>query len=146
MNDNFTQALWELGEDSPEARRAIAQAVNAEAGYSIPTRRYSEVLEETGDIHYYYLDIAQNEEHRDALAKAIKKVDSITVGELARQLNNVRVAMLVKEVEEGKELTPVEKTLRDIDVTMLALTAIMEAPKVIGRTRPLRPKKEDPEG
>lgn len=146
MNDNFTQTLWELGEDSPEVRKAIAQAINNEAGYNIPTRRYSEVLDEVGDIHEYYLDIAQTEEHREALAQLIKKVDNLTIGELARQLNYVRVAMLVKEVEEGKELTPVEKTLRDIDITMLALTALKEAPKVIGRTRPLKPKREDPEG
>ena len=142
MYDDLSKALWELGSDHPELQGAIAQTINSEKGYSIPTRRYSEVLDEVGDIHEYYLDIAQDEEHREKLAQLIKKIDSMTVGELSTQLNYVRVAMLVKEVEEGGELTPVEKTLRDIDITMLAITAIKEAPKVIGRTRPLRPKAE----
>ncbi len=144
MNDDFNKRLWEMAIDSPDLQQAIKKSMSTEnKGYTIPTRRYSEVLEEVGDIHSYYLDMAKDEAQKEKLAQIIKSIDSMTIGELATQLNYVRVAMLVKEVENEKELTEVEKTLRDIDITLLALTVMRSAPKVIGRTRPLNHKKKE---
>lgn len=143
MSTDFNNMIWEIAKDSPDLQEAIKKEMHTESeGYSIPTREYSEVLEEVGDIHYSCSTI-KDDERREKLMQVIKEVDSMTIGQLAEQLNYIRVAMLVKEIETGKELTDVEKTLRDIDITLLAFTAIKQAPKVIGRTKPLKRKQEE---
>ena len=142
MIDSFSKALWELGVDNPDAQRAIADSITGNSkeetftGYSIPTRQYCEATGEVEDIHTTALIGVDDEEKREQIVKNIKKIDSMTIGELARTLNYVRVAYLVKEAE-GKEVQPPEQTLRDIDITLLAFYAVKEAPKVIGRTSPI---------
>lgn len=141
MNDNFNKALWDLGKDNPELREAIAHSLyKGGNGYSIPTRQYCSVTEEVEDIHTHLLDI-EDPEKREKLLQAIKKVDSMTIGQLAKLLNYARVAYLLKEAR-GEKLTEPEKTLKDIDITMLALNVLFCADKVIGRKTPIETKPE----
>lgn len=139
MNDEFNKTLWGLGEDSPELQRAIAKSMEAKEskrGYSIPTLTLNSVTEELEDIHVTAFTDVEDPEQRDRLVNAIKKVDSMTVGELARVIGYGRVALILKEAK-GEELTEQEKTLRDIDITSLALTAVYAPQKVIGHRKPL---------
>lgn len=143
MLDSFSKALWELGADNPDAQKAIADTLAGNPkqeesfkGYSIPTRVYCEATGEVEDIHTTAFTNIEEEERREKIITALKKVDSMTVGELARLLNEIRIAYLVKEAE-GKEVQPPEQTLRDIDITLLAFYALNVAPRVIGRTSPI---------
>ena len=139
MNDTFNKLLWDLGRDTPEVQEAIAHSMStASKGYSIPTRQYCKATGEVEDIHTALIDI-EEEETREKLTQAIKKIDSMTVGELAKMLNFSRVALLLKEAE-GHELTEPEKTIRDIDISLFALVSITGTKKVIGRKKPIEDK------
>ena len=130
MTDNFDAILWELGKDSPEAREAIIKTLSPSSseehkGYYIPTRRYLALTDSVEDIHLGYT-VLEDPEQRERLAHAIKKVDSMTVGQLAKRLGELRAYLIAKEVT-GEELTPLEETLRDIDISYLALIAFTGA-------------------
>lgn len=126
MNDNFNKLLWDLGRDNPEIQEAIAHSMSTGTrGYSIPTRKYCKATEEVEDIHTYFID-KEDPEQREKLAQALKQVDNMTVGQLAKILNYTRVALTLKEVE-GQELTEPEKTLKDIDISALALVTALTA-------------------
>lgn len=132
MEDIFSKTLWELGTNNPEVRKAIARTINNPTEYSIPTREYA--LEEgdlipTGyDIHYKASQI-ENPEQRERAVARIKQADEATVKELALRLNVLSIAYTLKEAD-GKELTPQERTLKDLDITALAYTLLhMNYPK-----------------
>lgn len=137
MIDDFSKSLWELGENSPELQKAIAKSLTSGEYYSIPTRQYCEATGEVEDIHTLALVDAKTESQREAVVTNLKKIDNMTIKELAEVLSYVRVAYLVKEAE-GKKVEEPEKTLRDIDITLLAFYAVNVAPKVIGRTAPIK--------
>ena len=137
MEDRFNKMLWELGLNNPEAREAIARTINSPTEYSIPTREYA--LEEgdlipTGyDIHYKVSGIKDAEQRERAVAR-IKQADATTVKELAIRLNVLSTAYTLKEAE-GEELTPQERTLKDLDITALAYTLLhMNVPKQAYKT------------
>ena len=133
MNDNFNSILWELGKDSPELQEAIAHSMKTPPelrGYSIPTRTYCEATGEVEDIHITAFTDIEDPAKRDIATRNIKRVDSMTVGELARTLNYCRAHLIAKEVK-GQELTEPEKTIRDIDITALAVIAVLACPKLI---------------
>lgn len=130
MIDKFDSLVWELGKDSPEARDAIIKSLSPAqeeepAGYYIPTRRYLPLTDSVEDIHLGYT-VIEDPEQRERLAQAIKKVDSMTVGQLAKRLGELRAYLIAKEVTGG-EVTPLDKTLRDIDISYLALIAFLGA-------------------
>ena len=124
MNNDFNKALWKLGEDRPELQKAIARTIVNAGGYVIPTRKLCKATGEVEDIHIGIADI-EDEEHRGKLIQAIRKADSLTVRELAQLLSWERVDLCVREAK-GETLTEEEKTLRDIDITTLALYAILK--------------------
>lgn len=128
MNDKFNKLLWDLGRDTPEVQEAIAHSMStASKGYSIPTRQYCKATGEVEDIHTYFID-KEDPAQREKLANALKQVDNMTVGELAKILNYTRVALTLKEVD-GQELTEPEKTLKDLDISALALVTAITANK-----------------
>lgn len=135
MNDVFNKTLWELASTSPDLQEALKKSMRG-AGYSIPTRTHCKATGEVEDIHFSALDI-EDAEKRERFLNAVKSVDSMKVGEIAKLLNYARVAIVVKEAE-GEELTEVEKTLKDIDFSLLAMFIVKVAPKTIGRTKPIK--------
>ena len=140
MNDDFTKMILELARDRQDIQNALIKSADiSKQGYSIPTVHYSKALDEVTDIHYGHIDYDLTEAQREQLIKNIKKIDSMTVGQLAKMCNYARIALRLKEAE-GQELTDPERTIRDIDVTMLALTIATHYPKVIGRTKPIEGK------
>lgn len=140
MNDDFIKAILELARDNPDMQETLIKSAGiAKRGYSIPTVQYVEALDETMDIHFGHLNYDLSEEERDNFLEALKKVDSMTVGHLATLCNYARTALLIKEAE-GHELTEPEKTIKDIDIPLLAFFVIHHTPKVIGRRKPIKEK------
>lgn len=135
MNDEFNTTLWKMASTSPDLQEALKRNFRT-AGYSIPTRTYCEATGEVEDIHFSVADI-EDDTQRAKFMDAIAEVDRLTVGDLAKMLGYVRVALLVKEAE-GTELTAVEETLRDIDISLFALMVTKVAPKVVGTPKPIK--------
>lgn len=134
MNDDFNTTLWKMASTSPDLQEALKRNFRT-AGYSIPTRTYCEATGELEDIHFSLADI-EDDDQRERFIQAVKSIDDMRVGDIATQLNYARVNILVKEAE-GKELTDIEKTLKDLDFTLLAMFIVKVAPKTIGRTKPI---------
>lgn len=113
MTDDFNRALWALATDSPTLRQALASHISkTSAGYSIPT----------GDIH---LQVYANGTPSDKLISAIKKADSMTVGQLGKILAELRAVLEIRQIQ-GETLQPFEETLKDIDISCLATFALVE--------------------
>ena len=144
MDNTFNKELWKLGLDNPELREAIARSIIRESkGYYIATRQKCETTGEVEDVHTW----AFTEElpvDRDSLIKAIETTDKLTVGELAKVLNCVRIALLEKEAK-GERLTDNEKTLRDIDISLFTLSAMCCASETVKRESILEIEAEEPE-
>ena len=143
MNDDINRKLWSMAVDSPELQQAIIRSMSTgsgSGGYKIPTRQYCETTGEVEDIHFNLLDM-EDPAQKEELIKAIQKVDRMTVGQLAKILSYTSTALRVKEAE-GMKLSEPERTLRDIDITYLALAAVLSSPKVIGRTTPIKKESE----
>lgn len=115
MNDDFNRQLLELASTSPDIQEALKKSFSTEGwGYSIPT----------GDICLDVFELSEKAQGRDIIVQAIKKAQSLTVQELSQRLAELRVALNVK-MAEGETLAPLEKTLRDIDITALATWALV---------------------
>lgn len=97
-------------------------------GYSIPTRLLCKATGEVEDIHTGIADIVDDAQ-REKLIQTIKKVDSMTVGELAKAANLARIALTLKEIQ-GEKLTEQERTVKDIDIATLALFIVNGAGKL----------------
>ena len=108
MEDKFNARLFELANDNPALQQAILNGMGS-GKYSIPT----------GDIT---VDVFEDDnEKRQAFVKqAIDIARDLTVKDLAYMLEQVRPELILKEVQGGK-LQHWEKTLRDIDITHLAV-------------------------
>lgn len=106
--------------------------------YSIPTRKYSKATGEVVDIHTYFTEI-EDEAQRGKLLQAIRKADSMTIGELSRMAGYARVEINLKEAE-GKELTEPERTIRDIDLTTLAIFIMNGAKKMLNNGEQKSPR------
>ena len=113
MNDQFTQALFDMVPDSPDLQRAILRSITGR-GYSIPT----------GDITLSAFAI-EDEAKRDKLVKAIQHARELKVSDLAKMLGELRVALTLEEVQ-GRSLSKEEETLRDIDITALATWTLVK--------------------
>lgn len=128
MTDNFNKALWELGLDNPDVREAIAKTINGPAHYSIPTRKLSTLTGELEDITLTVYEIEDKDQREREIAK-VERAFNIPVKELVLRLNILHTAYTLKEVQ-GEELTPQERTLKDLDITALAYTLLgMNFPK-----------------
>lgn len=136
MKENKQSSIsWLTGSiDSPELQKELTES----KGYSIPTRLLCKATGEVEDIHIALADIVDDAQ-REKLIQAVKKVDSMTVGELSKMLSYARVGLILKEVE-GEELTEQERTLRDLDITTLALYIVNGTAKAIGRGKATAPK------
>ena len=114
MTDTIDRRLWELGADTPELQKIIAGKINRESeGYKMPLGNIREYL--------YGLDIS--EERREHIAQNIHDIDALSVKAVTIAFEELRAALIVKEVQ-GEELTPVEKTYKDIDLTAFILFGI----------------------
>lgn len=125
MKENKQSSIsWLTGSiDAKELKEPVE-----EKGYSIPTRRLCKATGEVEDIHIALADIVDDAQ-REKLIQAVKKVDSMTVGELAKAASLARVALTLKEVQ-GEELTEQERTVKDIDIATLALFIVNGAAKL----------------
>lgn len=125
MTRDFISEVWELGRDNPDFIEIVARAItktSKETGYSIPVREYCNATGEIEDIHLNYLNI-EDEKKREKIEKIIKRVDQLTIGELAKELSTLSLLYRIKGTSE--ELEPYEKTLKDIDITRLALFTLL---------------------
>jgi len=127
MNDDFVKALFANAVEDPSLQQAIMNLMGKSGtekkGYTIPTRLKSKYTDEVEDIHTYYLDMQDmidDEDKKEQLVQVIKTADSMTVENLARRLNCLWVALTAKEAK-GEELTDLEKTIRDLDISALTL-------------------------
>lgn len=109
MNDTFNKTLWELGSTSPEVQNIIANSIATNRGYySIPT---GNVLEQAHQL--------EDPEQKATALDRIAHTQSLTVGELATKLE--LISLDLKELEEnGTELNPAQRTLKDLDIITLA--------------------------
>lgn len=106
MIDKFSSALWELGKDSPEVQQIIANSMTGDTGYFIPTGDFIESLPSS---------------IKDKVIKNLQPTLSMTVEEIATRLSIIR-AELTELEEQGTELAPAQKTLKDLDIITLAWT------------------------
>ena len=113
MNDKFNQALFETAMKSPDLQQAILNSMGSGSKYSIPT----------GDITVSVFE-DENEKRKGFVLEAIKMARDVTVADLAKILAEVRAGLIIKEVQ-GEKLSEHEKTLRDIDITHLAVFALI---------------------
>ena len=129
MNKDTIQDSLQWLSGSIDSSESTANIKGSENCYSIPTRQYSKATGEVEDIHTYFAEI-EDEAEREKLLQAIKTADSITIGELSKMAGYARVGILLKEAE-GKELTESERTIRDIDLTTLAIFIMTGAKKML---------------
>ena len=133
MTDNFDSLLWELGSNSPEMQKAIARTIAKEESYAIPVRRVSKATGELETLTTTIFEVEDPEVRERAVAD-LKQALALTVKDLAKRLNILHIAYKVKEAQ-GEELTPQERTLRDLDITALAYTLrYMNYPKEAHQT------------
>lgn len=115
MNDSFKKTLWSLASSNPDLQQAIIKAMGINGGgYSIPT----------GDITVSIFEDVE-EDQRGKWIKAIDTARELKVKDLARMLGELRPAIILKEAQ-GEELKVHEKTLRDIDITALAVFTLID--------------------
>lgn len=131
MEDRFNKALWELGVDNPELQKAILKSIEGEdpksGGYSIPTKNFiiehpADRLPTGQDIHITAFN-KEDPDQKQRYIEEIKKIDQCAIKEVAQHLAKWTAYLTLKEAE-GQELTPIERTLKDIDITALALVAV----------------------
>ena len=112
---DFMKELYKMALSNPELQEAIAQRITSPPEYSIPTRKNNPLTKEAtpADPEQTVLEnlaswhIASQE----------------TVGELAKKLEVLNKAYTAKE-EQGEELTPQERTLKDLDIIALSYTLL----------------------
>ena len=115
MDDNFNKTLFETAIDSPDLQQAILKCIRKSAeGYSIPT----------GELRVSVFTL-EDSPRREAIIQEIKEARELKVKDLARILGELRVDLLLDEVQD-KELSAPEKTLRDIDIEALATWALIK--------------------
>ena len=130
MTDEFIQELWKLGADNPSLQEQIARSITrGTEGYSIPTRKLSKSTDELEAIHITIYEDIKDPAILEKATAIIKKADSMTVGDLERLLSVLRIHLIAKQAR-GEKLTRVEETLKDIDVTALAFTAMVACSKI----------------
>ena len=114
MQESFDKKLWEVIADSPELQQTITESIRTpNQGYSIPT----------GDIIVSVFGIEDQEKLKRAV-KALNKARDLKVSELSKILAELSTYYTIKQAE-GKELDNYEKTLRDLDIDALAVTALL---------------------
>ena len=114
MDDRFNAKLFELAIDSPDLQQALLNGMMCGSNkYSIPT----------GDITVSVFE-DDNEKRQQFVKDAIHIARDLTVKDLARMLAELRVDLILKEVQ-GETLPEWEKTLRDIDITHLAVFTLI---------------------
>ncbi len=119
--DTFDKEVWKLGVDHPENREAIARTLTSLASeYTIPVRKLSTL---TGELEPITMTVYEIEDPtaRERAISDVKTAQSMTVRDLATRLGVLHIYYRMKEAN-GEELTPTEKTLRDLDITALAYT------------------------
>lgn len=133
MTDNYSRELLDLALTNPDLQEAIARSITSPDVYSIPTRTWT--LEDardkipTGQTIHTRAVLIEDAEERERAIDRVKRADNATVKDLALRLNILSIAYTLKEAQ-GEELTPQEKTLRDLDITALAYTLVdMNVPK-----------------
>ena len=133
MTDNYSRELLDLALTNPDLQEAIARSITSPDVYSIPTRTWT--LEDardkipTGQTIHTRAVLIEDAEERERAIDRVKRADNATVKDLAKRLNILSIAYTLKEAQ-GEELTPQEKTLRDLDITALAYTLVdMNVPK-----------------
>ena len=133
MTDNYSRELLDLALTNPDLQEAIARSITSPDVYSIPTRTWT--LEDardkipTGQTIHTRAVLIEDAEERERAIDRVKRADNATVKDLAQRLNILSIAYTLKEAQ-GEELTPQEKTLRDLDITALAYTLVdMNVPK-----------------
>lgn len=114
MEDKFTQTLFTMALDNPDLQHAIISSMSKDKGYSIPT----------GDITLSVFGMEEGTT-QDKLIQAIHTARDLRVKDLAKILGELRVALMLEEVE-GEKLSPSEETLRAIDITALATIALIK--------------------
>lgn len=130
MEDRFSKALWELGQDNPDLQEAIAKSITGEKekGYSIPTKQFvyehpADQLPTGQDIHTTVFTM-EDPKQREYTIEDIKKIDQYTIKEVAQHLARWTSYLTLQEAE-GRDLSPIERTLKDIDITSLAILAVL---------------------
>ena len=111
MYNNFNSELFRLAQESPALQDIF---LNALANYSIPT----------GNIKESVFDM-EDPNKVETIVKAINQADSLTVAQLDKMAGELRVALTLEEVK-GRELLPYEKTLKDIDISALAVFIVVK--------------------
>lgn len=122
MEKDIINQLWEAGNNDPNAREAIAQIIADSSekvgGYSIPTRKKSDITGELEDLTINVMNIEDPEKRKIAIA-SLKQIRELTVRDLSIVLNILHSVLSVKEAK-GETLTPEERTLKDLDINALA--------------------------
>lgn len=122
--------LWKIAIDAPELQEALIKAGNDSAGgYKLPL----------GNIREYIFSADIPEERREKTVQQIHDLDGWTLKEITKAFDELRVALTVKEAK-GEELTPLEKTYKDADLTAFVLLGLRRwANMVSHEAKPVNP-------
>lgn len=108
--------LWELGANNPELQRILAGNLKEDAGgYTLPKGNIRE---------YIFSDSRIKDETREAIIQQIHDIDKLPVSAIATAFEELRAALIVKEVTSGEPLKGLEKTFKDMDITALILFGV----------------------
>lgn len=110
MIKDFNEAFFKLAQDSPELQDSILTALTDK--YTITT----------GNMIEDIINAVEPDEVEE-LEAFIKKVENLTVAQLAKIITDVSNALTVAK-SKGVDLNPLLVTLKDIDVTALAVFAV----------------------
>lgn len=109
--------LWEMGLNSPELQKILADSMKEDTG---ETPGYKMPL---GNIREYIFSDKIKEDARERAVQQIHDIDKLSFKAISTAFAELQVALTLKEVK-GEPLTPLEKTLKDIDLTAFVLLGI----------------------
>lgn len=116
--------IWNLAQNNPELQQVLLKDKLSRDLYSIPT----------GDIKLDVFTLYQTEESQQKAIDLIKAVGRLDVNKISELLTHLQIYLQLKEAQ-GEELTPQEKTLKDIDILKLAVCAVAYCMKALKEER-----------
>lgn len=126
MLDTLDDMIWQLGTTTgPAIREEILKAyARSSPSYSVP-RRMPGASGELETLQERIFSIPEERGKAQAIRDP-KKVDQMTVGELTERLALIHTYYRIQDVK-GALLLPEERTLRDLDITALALLILKKS-------------------
>lgn len=112
MDSEYNKKLWQIAVNNPSLQEAIIKIRSKDSrGYLLLTRGFEKILQED----------AKTEEDLLFHAEMKKLAENLTVKDLAEITSQVQELIAYREEVKGEKISRLEKTVKDIDITSMAI-------------------------